>query len=228
MIRYGISLLLFIIIQPLLLMAQSPWQEHGKLEVSENGHYIQHKDKTPFLWIGDTGWGMFQQLTREEIDRYLDSRKALGFNVIQSVAHWSPHGGGMNRSPDNSANAYGHQPFTGDQQSPNTSEPLVVKGGSPSSPNDYWDHVDYVVAAVKKRNMYLALLPCWAAQLITGTAEYSSEEARAYGEFLGKRYGQEPHIIWVLGGDTKAQFKAFDKNQNNQRKCCKKTSKSPN
>lgn len=194
------------------LNAQAPW-DHGKLTVSSNGHYIQHNDETPFLWIGDTGWGMFQQLTREEIDLYLDSRQALGFTVIQSVAHWSPHGGGLQRSPDNAANAYGHRPFTGDENAPNTSEPLVVAGGSIDSPNDYWDHADYVVEAIKKRNMYLALLPCWAAQLVTGTGEYIEEEAKFYGQFLGKRYGKEPNIIWVLGGDTKAEFAAFDKNQ---------------
>ena len=91
---------------------QAPW-DRGSLEVSGNGHYIQHEDGKPFLWIGDTGWGMFQQLTREEVDQYLDSRQALGFSVIQAVAHWSPHGGGMRRSPDNAANAYGFRPFTG-------------------------------------------------------------------------------------------------------------------
>lgn len=194
-------------------VAQSPWNEHGKLEVSSNGHYIQFEDGSPFLWIGDTGWGMFQQLTREEVDQYLDSRQALGFTVIQAVAHWSPHGGGMRRSPDNAANAYGHRPFTGEEKSPNTSEPLLVDGGSLNTPNDYWDHSDYIVEAVKKRNMYLALLPCWAAQLITGKDEYTEDEARSFGAFLGKRYGKEPNIIWVLGGDTKAQFAAYDKNQ---------------
>lgn len=194
-------------------IAQTPWGEHGKLEVAETGHYIQHEDGTPFLWIGDTGWGMIQQLTREEVDLYLDSRQELGFTVIQTVAHWSPHGGGMKRSPDNAANAYGHRPFTGDETSPNTAEPLVVYGGSSESPNDYWDNVDYVIEAVKKRNMFLALLPCWASELITGNSEYTSEEANTYGAFLGKRYADEPNIIWVLGGDTKARFNGYDKNQ---------------
>ena len=119
-----------------LLIAESAWETHGKLEVSEDGHRIQHDDGAPFLWIGDTAWGMFQQLTREEVDLYLDDRQALGFTVIQSVAHWSPHGGGMRRSPDNAANAYGHRPFTGSENSPNTSEPLGVQGGSPETPND--------------------------------------------------------------------------------------------
>lgn len=208
LIFIGVLLLL-----PMVLVSQSPWEQHGVLEISENKHTIVHEDDTPFLWIGDTGWGMFQQLTREEVDLYLDNRQKLGFTVIQSVAHWSPHGGGLRRSPDNAANAYGHRPFNGKENDPNTSEPLIVKGGDINTPNDYWDHADYVVAAIRKRNMYLALLPTWGSQLITGTRQYTDDEARIYGEFLGKRYKNEPNIIWVLGGDTKAAFDAFDKNQ---------------
>lgn len=202
-----------VILNSCSVLSQAPWQVNGKLEVSSNGHFVQHKDGRPFLWIGDTGWGVFQQLTREEIDQYLDHRQTLGFTVIQAVAHWSPHGGGLDRSPDNAANAYGHRPFVGDENKPITSEPLIVKGGNMNTPNDYWDHADYVIEAVKKRNMYLALLPCWASQLITGKGLYSVEQAKIYGEFIGKRYGKEPHIIWMLGGDTKAQFDAYDKNQ---------------
>ncbi|MBD5782503.1 DUF4038 domain-containing protein [Pelagicoccus sp. NFK12] len=201
-------------ISPSLQLSAADWEEHGKLEVVENAHHIQHEDGTPFLWVGDTAWGMFQQLTREEVDLYLDHRQALGFTVIQSVAHWSPHGGGIDRSPDNARNAYGHSPFTGTESEPNTAEPLVVKGGSSTRPNDYWDNADYVVEAVRKRGMYLALLPCWAAELVTGKNEYNIEEAKAYGTFLGNRYQDEPNIIWVLGGDTKAMLKGFDKNQN--------------
>ena len=208
------KILIFLFVSiPIFTNAQAPWQIHGKLETSANGHYIQHQDGSPFLWIGDTGWGMFQQLTREQVDHYLDSRQALGFNVIQAVAHWSPHGGGIQRGPDNAANAYGHCPFSGDEETPDTSDPLVVKDGSMNAPNDYWDHADYIVEAAKKRNMYVALLPCWASQLITGNPRYTVAEAKSYGEFLGKRYSNQANIIWVLGGDTKAQFDGFDKNQ---------------
>ncbi|GJM33914.1 MAG: hypothetical protein DHS20C18_29150 [Saprospiraceae bacterium] len=200
---------------------KAPWEQHGKLEASPNGHTIQHKDGTPFLWIGDTGWGMFQQLTREEVNQYLDNRQKLGFTVIQSVAFWYPHGGGMKNGPHNAANAYGHRPFSGEETAPNTAEPLLVEGGSPDAPNDYWDHVDYVIEEVKKRNMYLALLPCWGRAYITpqmagAQKEFTEEEARTYGAFLGERYQQEPHILWVLGGDAKAQIKGKDKYNNYQ------------
>lgn len=204
----------------LVATSQTPW-EKGALEVSSNGHYIQHTNGSPFLWIADTGWGMVQQLTREEIDLYLDNRQKLGFTVIQTVAFWYPHGGGMEMGPHNAANTYGFRPFSGSEDMPNTSEPLVVSGGGPSAPNDYWDHMDYVVQAVKKRGLYLALLPCWGRAYITpqmggAQQEFTEEEARTYGGFLGKRYKDEPNIIWVLGGDAKAQIDGYDKNANLQ------------
>lgn len=204
---------------PGLAASEQPWSTHGPLHVSEGGRTISHEDGTPFLWLGDTAWGMFQQLTREDVDYYLDNREKLGFTVIQSVVFWYPHGGGMENGPHNAANVYGHRPFAGGEDTPNTAEPLVVDGGSPDAPNDYWDHVDYVVEAIRKRNMYLALLPAWGRAYITpqfGGAhqEFTAEEAKVYGAFLGERYRNEANILWVLGGDAKAQIKGYDKNQN--------------
>lgn len=198
--------------------AESPWSANGPLQVSENGHFIEHENGTPFLWLGDTAWGMFQQLTREEVDHYLDQRQALGFTVIQSVAFWYPHGGGFENGPHNAANVYGHRPFEGGEDSPDTARPLVHSGGTAADPNDYWDHVDYVVNAVEERGMYLALLPTWGRAYITpqfggSHEEFNEDEARAYGEFLGDRYRDAPHVIWVLGGDAKAQIAGYDKNQ---------------
>lgn len=211
-----LPILLFLFASAQVLLAQSPWQQHGKLEVSRNGHTIQHQDGTPFLWIGDTAWGMFQQLDREAVDYYLDNRQRLGFNVIQSVVFWYPHGGGIQSGPHNAANAYGHRPFSGGEDSPNTAEPLVVNGGSPEAPNDYWDHVDYIVEAIKKRNMYLALLPCWGRAYISqqfggSHDEFTEAEAKSYGIFLGNRFKKAQNIVYVLGGDAKAQTDEYDK-----------------
>lgn len=200
---------------------RAPWSAHGKLQVSSNQHYIEHKDGTPFLWIADTGWGMFQQLSREEVDLYLDDRQSKGFTVIQSVVYWYPHGGGIESGPHNAANAYGHRPFAGGDDAPDTARPLTVAGGSPVAPNDYWDHVDYIVQAIKKRNMYLALLPCWGRAYVTeqfkdSHQEFNVSEAKTYGSFLGKRYKDEPHILWVIGGDAKAQVRSYDTHHNFQ------------
>ena len=36
-----------------------PWEQHGPLGVSENGHFLVHEDGTPFFWTGDTPWALF-------------------------------------------------------------------------------------------------------------------------------------------------------------------------
>lgn len=177
------------------------------LMVSTNGHYLIHQDGSPFYWFGDTGWGICQRLTREEIDQYLDNRKVNGFTVIQAVAYWFPHGALETSGPLNEVNAYGHRPFVGDADAPQTSDPLVKAGGGPLHPNDYWDHVDYVIQAAKERGLTLVLLPCWGNAFINNRMKgsqivFTKEEAEAYGQFLGKRYQDQSHIIWCLGGDV--------------------------
>lgn len=198
------TLMLFLL---LIFSCNQSIKEKKRMSVSENGHYLIDTNGNPFYWIGDTGWAMFQRLTREQIDHYLDNRREKGFTLIQSVAFWYPHGEFKPIGPLNETNAYGSRPFTGSANSPNTSEPLLVDGGSMDDPNDYWEHADYVVEAVKKRGLKLVLLPCWGNAFINNRMqgsqiEFTDEEALLYGKFLGGRYKNEPHIIWCLGGDV--------------------------
>ena len=60
----------------------------GQLSISENGRYLVKPDGTPLLWLGDTGWGLFQKITRKDVDYYLKQRADQGFTVIHAaVAH---------------------------------------------------------------------------------------------------------------------------------------------
>ena len=43
-------------VAPQAATATTPWEEHGKLQVSANGRHLEHIDGTPMLWIADTGW----------------------------------------------------------------------------------------------------------------------------------------------------------------------------
>jgi hypothetical protein len=189
--------------------AAGPWEEHGRLRVAASGRHLEHADGTPMLWIADTGWALFYKLRREDIVDYLNDRSRQGFNVIQAVAYWYPHGED-GPGPANAANQYGHPPFEGGADDPDTSRAKVVEGGSPDQPNDYWDHADFIVRESRRRGLYLAVLPCWGRAYINpqmpGSARvvFTAEQARSYGRFLGRRYGKEPHLVWVLGGDANA------------------------
>lgn len=165
-----------------------------RLRVSNNGRFLVTADGKPFFWLGDTAWHMIGKSAREVTpiqpgaSLYFSNRAAKGFTVIQSIiARW-PDGGSM-------ANAYGFEPFeAGDWTRPRL---------RPGANDDYWDHVDWCVAEAARHRLYLAALPLWLSaieenhQLVRGP-----RVAYRYGHFLGARYGREPHLIWVLGGDA--------------------------
>lgn len=186
------------------------WEKHGELEVQNGELFIQHEDGSPFLWIGCTAWGLTEWLSREEIDLYLDDRKSKGMNVVQFCLFWGKRVDYPTKFTANAPNFYGHKAFTEQSSIPDPTKPAVVEGGSPENPNDYWDHVDYCLQAIKERGMYAAALPFWGRRYVNAshTAHskpvFTTDNIFQYGKFLGERYGDEPNIIWVNGGDVKA------------------------
>jgi hypothetical protein len=158
------------------------------LAVGPTGRYLVDSDGRPFLLTGDAAWSLMAQLSDEDVDTYLDSRRNLGFNtvLVNLIEHH------FASSPP--ANYYGFSPFTG--------APF-------STPNpDYFAHADHVIQSAAARGMLVLLDPAylgynlgsegWAAEI----AAASEEEMTAWGRFLGNRYSQCANIIWVIGGDT--------------------------
>ena len=132
------ALLLAILFSP-YVFTQSLFN-HGRLQVTKDGHYLQFADGTPFFWLGDTGWGLFHRLTLAEIKQYLDNRSAKGFNVIQAVA--LAEFGGLHIP-----NRYGQ---------------LALKNDDPTKPNEkYFAVIDSAVKMARERNMFIGLLPTW-------------------------------------------------------------------
>jgi len=64
-----------------------PAQGLPQLRVSDNGHYLQYTDGTPFFYQGDTAWELFHRLTREEADRYLQNRADKATTLFKPW-HW--------------------------------------------------------------------------------------------------------------------------------------------
>jgi hypothetical protein len=165
------------------LNSQSIWK-HGRLKVTADGHYLQFDDGLPFFWLGDTGWELFHRLTKEEINIYLENRRAKGFNVIQAVilAEFN----GLKRP-----NQYGEVPLT---------------DLDPAKPNEkYFELVDYTVQLAQEKNMFMGLLPTWGDKVTKiwgeGPVIFNENNAYIYGKWLGDRYKKYPNIIWILGGD---------------------------
>lgn len=171
-----------------VLMASMAFQLSGAarlplLRVSDNHRFIVTQDGKPFFWLGDTAWELFHRLDRKEAERYLRNRARLRYTVIQAVALAELDG-------LNAPNPYGEKPLI---------------DNDPARPNDkYFQHVDWVVAKANELGLYIGFLPTWGDKWNkkwgAGPEIFSPENARVYGEWLGRRY-RDAGIVWILGGD---------------------------
>ena len=172
--------------------AQHSWS-HGRLKVSADGHSLQYEDGTPFFWLGDTGWELFQRLKLDEIKSYLENRSSKGFNVIQAVALAEFNG---LRQP----NRYGELPF---------------KNLDPNHPNGkYFAIIDSTIKMAMRLHLFIGLLPTWGDKVTKlwgeGPVVFDSVNAYTYGKWIGQRYKKYPNIIWILGGDRPALIDSSD------------------
>lgn len=171
---------------------RQPVGELGRIVVSANGRFLQHEDGTAFFWLADTAWNLFQRLDREEAERYLENRRAKGFNVIQAVAF---HGAGE-------ANAYGSQALV----DRDAGRPLVTPGRDFAKPGeyDYWDHIDWIVDLAARKGLYVGLLPVWGSSV--QAKALNAENVESYASFLTARYKDRPNIFWITGGDIRGDL----------------------
>ncbi len=151
------------------------------LKVSENGHYLTFADGTPFFWLGDTGWLLFNRLNDEETGVYLKNRAGKGFNVIQCVLAIGIEEG------DHAKEEEGKMPFI--DRDPYKPDKLFFK------------HVDRVIEKADELGLYLGILPMWGSYVADTCNHIDENSAFYYGKYLGKRYRNKTNIIWILGGD---------------------------
>jgi hypothetical protein len=154
------------------------------LKVSDNRRFLTTAEGTPFFYLGDTAWELFHRLTLEEAREYLQTRAGQGFNVIHAVALAE---------------------FDGLTE-PNRNGDLPLHGLDPARPNEaYFQHVDTVLELAASLGLIVGLLPTWGDKVAkkwgAGPEVFTSENARTYGVWLGRRYRDFDPLIWVNGGD---------------------------
>ena len=155
-----------------------------RLKVSPNQRFLMTEDGQPFFWMGDTAWELVHRSTREQIEVYLENRRAKGFNVIQTVILAEEDG---LRTP----NAYGHLPLIEED---------------PMQPNEaYFELVDFMLEKAQEKGLYVGLLPTWGDKVVSmwgqGPVVFTPDNAEFFGNWLAARYARFNHIVWILGGD---------------------------
>lgn len=180
----------YFLLLPAIFLCTAVWaqtKEHYRIKVTPDGHYLQYEDGTPFFWLGDTGWELFERLSFPEIKMYLDNRAAKGFTVIQAVA--LAEFDGLNKP------------------NMNGEKPLI--NNDPAKPNDkYFKLVDSTIAYAATKGLIMGLLPTWGDKVTklwgAGPVVFDSVNAYTYGKWIGNRYRSAKNIIWILGGDRPA------------------------
>jgi hypothetical protein len=156
---------------------------NGRLQLSSNRRYFVKEDGSPFFFLADTCWELLHRLNRDEAQFYLQNRASKGFTVILTVVLAELDG-------LHTPNANGHTP---------------LEDNDPTRPQDaYFRHVDDIIRDAAELGLYVGLLPTWGDKIDrkwgTGPEIFTPDNARIYGEFLGKRYRDQP-IVWIVGGD---------------------------
>ena len=183
------------------------------LAVRPGNRYLEDAGSRPFLIHGDAAWSLIADLTREDVDLYLNDRRARGFNTLLVNLIESRF---ATNAP---ANAYGQLPFRGQpfeavvalvdflslaHYGTNAAN-LVVDY---TMPNDaYFAHADWVLRRAAEEGFLVLLTPSyvgweggsqgWYAAMVAN----GPERLRQYGEYLGRRYRDFSNILWAHAGD---------------------------
>lgn len=159
-----------------------------RISVHPDGRYLMNNDGTPFFWIGDTAWNLFDKNTDEEARKYLTARARQGFTVIQASLLFDGYG---TRKP----NTYGQYAFT--------------DIGTLSVNDRYFDHVENVIDIADSLGLIVGLLPMWGDN-VTSCYNYETiifhteEQMYRYGHYIGDRLKDKTNVVYILGGDRPA------------------------
>jgi len=157
------------------------------LSVTKPGKFFLRGGK-PFFWLGDTAWLMFRKLSFSETKMYLENRAQKGFTVIQASLM--------------------HEKFT---QNPAGSLALVDERfdlpNMDKNPQSFWNQVDETIRYAASLGLVMALLPAWGEFYVNGSL--NPETIEPYSDFLARRFGHYPNILWLVGGDVRGDH-AYD------------------
>jgi hypothetical protein len=168
------------------------------VRVSDNGRYLVDQRGHPWRIQADAAWLMSSEATPDEVEQYLDARKAQGFNSFYLMAMVHPKGySAASHAPNNWR---GDPPFA-------VAGDFSTAGASPESER-YWEWIDWIIAQAAARDMVVMLSYTylgwsggdmgWYAEIL---AQPNKDSLSAWGKWLGERYKNDPNVIWFGLGD---------------------------
>jgi len=153
---------------------------HGPLRVAESKRHLEHRDGTPFFWLGDTWWmglckrlkwpAEFQALTADRIER--------GFSLIQIVAGLYPDMGPFDPRGLNEAGF----PWEKDWLRVNPA---------------YFDMADLRIGWLVDAGLVPCIVGCWGYYM-----DFAGREVlKKHWRYLVARWGAYP-VVWCVAGEA--------------------------
>jgi hypothetical protein len=168
------------------------------VKVQASGRYLVDANGTPWRIQADAAWMMSVNATPSEVDTYLSTRHAQGFDAFYLMAIVPP--GGYKEAPGAPNDLAGHPPFA-------RSGDFSTAGTTPAS-EAYWAWIDDIIdkAAAQGMAVMLAYTYLGYAGGAEGWTEAvlkqsSREVCSSWGRWLGNRYRNKPNILWLALGD---------------------------
>jgi hypothetical protein len=158
----------------------NPLYKHGPLRVSDDRRHLEHRDGTPFFWLGDTWWmglckrlkwpGDFQRLTADRVQK--------GYTVIQIVAGLYPDMGAFDERGANEAGF----PWEKDW-----------KRIRPA----YFDAADLRMNWLVERGLVPCIVGCWGYYM-----DFCGPDVlKKHWRYIVGRWGAYP-VVWCIAGEV--------------------------
>ncbi len=154
------------------------------IRISSNGRYFTNHTGTPFFYLGDTAWLLFQRLDHPEVEAYLQDRADKGFTVIQAYVIR----GLGERHPDGQISLLG--------------EPTLLDR-DPTRPNEaFFRNVDYIINRANELGLVMGLVVAKSWHVNSHREQvFDAQNAYSFGKFLAERYKKNA-VLWYVGGDS--------------------------
>ncbi len=161
----------------------NPLLRRGALQVSVDRRFLQHRDGTPFLWLGDTWWmGLCRRLSFYDFQTLTADRVQKGFSVIQIVAGLYPDMGAFDERGANEAGF----PWQADWARINPR---------------YFDMADLRIHWLVKTGLVPCILGCWGYYIHW----LGVEQMKRHWRYIVARWGAYP-VVWCLAGEILMPF----------------------
>jgi Protein of unknown function (DUF4038)/Putative collagen-binding domain of a collagenase len=173
-----------------------------------NSRYLVDADGHPFPILGRASWFM-ASLSPEDLDIYFEDCLKRGYTSLEfSLIGHDPRGNHVpfdDRGLAPFLKRLDGKPWDGNLKYTDAR----IEAPDFTTPNEeYWKGIDSVLARCKTNGILAFVFPAYVGYAGNTTQGWmkemevnGAERMRAYGEFIAKRYRDQPNIVWMLGGD---------------------------